>query len=105
MPSITGSRAQANCYTPEGAGLNEPQNNLIAYNPAPDAVAEVRVISANAPATYGNANGGPVITILKSGTNHYHGSASGLLQNQKLHANTSSNNPPPPVAPHGPHTR
>jgi len=98
IPSINGNRAQANYYTLEGADLNEPQNNLIAYNPAPDAIAEVRVISANAPATYGNANGGAVVTILKSGTNTFHGSAYGLLENHNLDANTWSNNHQNPIA-------
>ncbi|MEO6816318.1 MAG: carboxypeptidase-like regulatory domain-containing protein, partial [Edaphobacter sp.] len=58
VASINGNRNQANNYTLDGADMNEPQNNLIAYNPAPDALAEVRVISANASAAYGNANGG-----------------------------------------------
>src|SRR5208282_1855094 len=70
---------------------NEPQNNLIGYNPAPDAIAEVRVVSANANATYGNANGGAIVTILKSGTNHFHGSAYDLLENQTLDANSWTN--------------
>ena len=69
VASINGNREQENNYTIEGADNNEPQNNLIAYNPAPDAIAEVRVVSANANATYGNANGGAIVTILKSGTN------------------------------------
>jgi hypothetical protein len=103
--SINGNRAQANYYTLEGADLNEPQNNLIAYNPAPDAIAEVRVISANAPATYGNANGGAVVTILKSGTNSYHGSAYGLLQNHKLDANSWGNNHDIPIAPKSDYTQ
>jgi Carboxypeptidase regulatory-like domain len=97
--SINGNRAQANYYTLEGADLNEPQNNLIAYNPAPDAIAEVRVISANAPATYGNANGGAIITILKSGTNHIHGSAYGFLDSHNLDANTWGNDHDFPIVP------
>ena len=99
IPEINGNRAQANYYTMEGADLNEPQNNLIAYNPAPDAIAQVRVISANAPATYGNANGGAIITILKSGSNNFHGSAYGLLENHNLDANSWSNNHQFPIVP------
>jgi hypothetical protein len=95
--SVNGNRAQGNNYTLEGADNNEPQNNLIAYNPAPDAIAEVRVISANAPATYGNASGGAVVTILKSGTNAFHGSAYDLLQNEKLDANTWGNDRHVPI--------
>jgi hypothetical protein len=86
--TVNGNRAQENNYTIEGAENNEPQNNLIGYNPAPDAIAEVRVVSANANATYGNANGGAIVTILKSGSNHYHGSAYDFLENQNLDANS-----------------
>jgi hypothetical protein len=91
VAAINGNREQENNYTLEGAENNEPQNNLIAYNPAPDAIAEVRVISANANATYGNANGGAIVTILKSGTNHFHGSLYDLLENQNLDANAWAN--------------
>jgi hypothetical protein len=90
--AINGNRQQANNYTIEGADNNEPQNNLIGYNPAPDAIAEVRVVSANANATYGNGNGGAIVTVLKSGTNRFHGSLYDLLQNEKLDANSWSNN-------------
>ena len=103
--TINGNREQANNYTIEGADDNEPQNNLIAYNPAPDAIAEVRVVSANANATYGNANGGAVVTILKSGTNNYHGSLYDLLQSQILDANTWSNNHNVPITPKNSYTQ
>lgn len=91
IASIDGNRQQANNYVLEGADDNEPQNNLIAYNPAPDAIAEVRVVSSNGNATYGNTNGGTVVTVLKSGTNQFHGSVYGFLENYKLDANTWSN--------------
>src|SRR5450631_4140474 len=105
IASINGNRNQANNYTLDGADQNEPQNNLIAYNPAPDALAEVRVISANAPATYGNANGGAVVSILKSGSSHFHGSAYGLLENENLDANTWGNNHNSPIIPKNSYTQ
>jgi len=105
VASINGNREQENNYTIEGADNNEPQNNLIAYNPAPDAIAEVRVISANANATYGNANGGAIVTILKSGSNNYHGSAYDLLQNEKLDANSWANDHNYPAIPKGSYTQ
>ncbi len=105
IASINGNRNQANNYTLDGADLNEPQNNLIAYNPAPDALEEVRVISANAPASYGNANGGAIVSILKSGTNHYHGSVYGLLENYNLDANTWANKHSTPIVPRNPYTQ
>ncbi len=103
--AINGNREQANNYTIEGADDNEPQNNLIAYNPAPDAIAEVRVVSANANATYGNANGGAVVTILKAGTNNYHGSVYDLLQSQILDANTWGNDNVFPAIPKNSYTQ
>lgn len=103
--AINGNREQANNYTIEGADDNEPQNNLIAYNPAPDAIAELRVVSANANATYGNANGGAVVTILKSGTNNYHGSLYDLLQNEALDANTWKNDHDVPITPKNSYTQ
>jgi hypothetical protein len=103
--AINGNRQQANNYTLEGADNNEPQNNLIAYNPAPDAIAEVRVVSANANATYGNANGGAVVAILKSGTNNYHGSLYDLVQSQIIEANTWSNDHTIPVTPKNSYTQ
>ena len=105
IASINGNRNQANYYTLDGADQNEPQNNLIAYNPAPDAIAEVRVISANAPATYGNANGGAVVSVLKSGTNQFHGSAYGYLQNENLNANSWGNKFSTPIVPRQPYTQ
>jgi len=89
--SINGNRQQANNYMVEGADNNEPQNNLIGYNPAPDAIQELRVVAANANASYGNANGGAVVTILKAGTNSFHGSVYDLLENQGLDANSWAN--------------
>ncbi len=89
--AVNGNRAQANNYTLDGVDLNEGQNNLIAYNPAPDAISEIKVITANAPATYGNVNGGDIVSVLKSGTNQFHGSAYAYLENQNLNANSWTN--------------
>jgi len=105
IASINGNRNQANNYTLDGADQNEPQNNLIAYNPAPDAIAEVHVVTANAPAQYGNANGGAIASILKSGTNQFHGSAYGYLQNQTLNANSWLNKDQPTPVARNPYTQ
>lgn len=104
-PSINGNRGQANNYTLEGADNNEPQNNLIAYNPAVEALGEVRVISSNAPATYGNANGGAVVALFKSGTNQFHGSAFTYLENYNLDANTWGNKHNTPIVAKNPYTQ
>jgi hypothetical protein len=97
IPNINGNRAQANNYTLDGIDLNETQNNLIAYSPAPESLQEIRILSANSPADYGNVNGGGVVSVLKSGTNSFHGSVYGYTQNANYNANSWSNNHANPV--------
>lgn len=91
-PNMNGNRAQANNYTLDGIDINETFNNLIGYSPAPEALGEVKVLTANAPADYGNVNGGGVVSVLKSGGNGFHGSVYGYDQNQNFNANSWVNN-------------
>lgn len=86
--SINGNRQQANNYLLDGIEINETINNTVAYNPSPDALDQVRVISANAQAEYGNVNGGDIIALLKSGTNALHGSAFYYFTDESFNANT-----------------
>ena len=97
--NLNGNRAQANNYTLDGIDMNETFNNLIAYSPAPESLEEIRVLTANSPADYGNVNGGGVVAILKSGTNQYHGSAYGYVQDYRFNANSWSNNHADPIIP------
>jgi hypothetical protein len=68
--------------------INETLNDTPGYNPSVDAVGQVQVISANAPAEYGNVNGGDVLYQTKSGSNDWHGSAFYYLSDWNLNANT-----------------
>ncbi len=97
--SIDGQRNQTNNYYLDGIEINETINNVIGYNPSPDALAQVQVISANAPAEYGNVNGGDVLMVLKSGTNKFHGSVYYFLENWHLDANTWTNKHAIPIVP------
>jgi hypothetical protein len=89
--NMNGNRAQANNYTLEGIDMNETFNNLISYSPAPAALGEVKVLTANTPAEFGNVNGAGVVSVLKSGTDHFHGSAYGYVQDYRLNANSWQN--------------
>ncbi len=89
--NMNGNRAQANNYTLEGIDMNETFNNEIAYSPAPAALGEVKVLTANTPAEFGNVNGAGVVSVLKSGTNHFHGSAYAYVQDYRLNANSWQN--------------
>ena len=88
---VNGNRAEGNNYRLDGIEINETLNNLVGYNPNPDAIGELQVISANAPAQYGNVNGGDVLAVTKSGTNGFHGSAAIFLQNYQLDSNSWGN--------------
>lgn len=89
--SVNGNRAQTNNYMLDGIEINETINNAIGYNPSPDALSQVRIVSSNAQAEYGNVNGGDVIALLKNGTNEFHGSAFYYVNDSKLDANSWSN--------------
>ena len=52
--NLNGNRAQANNYTLDGIDINETFNNLISYSPAPESLQEIKVLTANSPADYGN---------------------------------------------------
>ncbi|MGA7158789.1 MAG: TonB-dependent receptor [Acidobacteriaceae bacterium] len=91
QPSFNGNRMQTNNYIFDGTDINEPLQNTIAYNPAPDALGQIRVITGNPDAEYGNVNGGEILAVTKAGTNKFHGSLYEFYENQDGTANTWSN--------------
>jgi hypothetical protein len=99
---VNGNREQTNNYTLDGADINEAIDNYIGYSPNVDAIGELRVITGNATAEYGNANGGQVVMVTKSGTNQFHGDAFWFLENTNLNANSWVNKHQPPGSPVGP---
>jgi hypothetical protein len=104
-PNINGNRAQSNNYTLEGIDMNESFNNLISYTPAPQALGEVKVVTANSAVDAGNVNGAGVFSLLKSGTNQFHGAAYGYVQDYKYNANSWQNNNQNPIVPKNPFTQ
>jgi hypothetical protein len=89
--SVNGNRQESNNYLLDGQEINENLNNTLGYNPSPDALEQIRVISSNANAEFGNVNGGTILAVMKSGTNAFHGSVFGFLKSYKLDANSWSN--------------
>lgn len=82
--SVNGNRQQVNNYILDGVEINETLNNTVGYNPAPEALAQLQITSANANAEFGNVNGGDVDMLLKSGANQFHGSAYEFLSDNSL---------------------
>lgn len=103
--NIDGNRAQANNFTLDGIDMNETFNNLISYSPAPAALQEVKVITADSPVGFGNVNGAGVASILKSGTNQFHGFAYGYVQDYRMNANSWSNNHDIPIVAINPYSQ
>jgi hypothetical protein len=66
-------------------------NGLVIVPPI-DAIQEVRVMSSNFSAEYGDAAGAVTVAQSKSGTNEFHGSMYEFLRNDRLDANTFFNN-------------
>ncbi|HEY1678506.1 MAG TPA: TonB-dependent receptor [Candidatus Sulfotelmatobacter sp.] len=91
-PLINGNREQANNFLLDGMDNNQVSDNLLGYTPAPDAIEEFNLITNNAPAEFGNFEGGIVNATIKSGTNAYHGDVWEFFRNDVLNANSWSNN-------------
>ena len=91
-PLINGNREQANNFLLDGMDNNQVSDNLLGYTPAPDAIEEFNLITNNAPAEFGNFEGGIVSAVIKSGTNKYHGDVWEFFRNDVLNANSWSNN-------------
>ncbi|WP_263358145.1 TonB-dependent receptor [Acidicapsa ligni] len=91
-PQFNGNRGQSNSYIQDGVEINQSIDNRISYNLAPAATQEIRVITGNADAEYGNASGGEVILVTKGGSNSFHGSVYNFLRNDSLDANSLANN-------------
>ncbi len=91
-PLINGNREQANNFLLDGMDNNQVSDNLLGYTPAPDAIQEFNLITNNASAEFGNFMGGIVSATIKSGTNSFHGDVWEFFRNDKLNANSWSNN-------------
>ncbi|MCX6614306.1 MAG: carboxypeptidase regulatory-like domain-containing protein [Acidobacteria bacterium] len=86
-PQVNGNREQTNNFILDGVDINQSVDNQIGYQPNVDALEEVKVVTGNAGAEFGNVGGASVVMALKSGTNEYHGNVFEFLRNDKLDAN------------------
>lgn len=92
--SVGGQRPRNNNFVLDGIDNNDksvtgPQSYI-----SPEEVAEFSLQQNQFSAEYARSNGGQFITVTKSGTNEYHGSLYGFLQNKKFNALEAVNNIP-----------
>jgi len=91
-PFVNGHREQTNNYTVDGLDVNETIDNRIAYQPTPDALAEISVETNNYAADTGNVAGAVISNVVKSGANQFRGNLFEFYRNSDMDANTWENN-------------
>ncbi|HEV2486846.1 MAG TPA: TonB-dependent receptor [Terracidiphilus sp.] len=86
---INGSRVQDTMVTFDGApAVRTRGNGAIIGVASVDATQEIQVITTDYQAEYGDAAGGQIRMVTKSGTRDFHGSAYEYLRNSAMNANT-----------------
>ena len=91
-PFVNGNREQTNNFTVDGLDVNETIDNRVAYQPSPDALAEISVETNNYSADVGNVGGAVISSVIKSGGNQFRGNAFEFYRNSDFDANTWENN-------------
>lgn len=91
--NINGTRAGSINLTLDGVSSLDTGSLTGPYlAPSIDAVGEVKVLLSNYQAEYGRSSGATILTVIKSGTRDFHGSAYYFLRNEALNANEWLNN-------------
>ena len=86
FPSVNGQNNRSNFFLLDGVNNQGALTSTYAVPPIIDAVQEFKVQSHNDQAEFGQALGGIINVVSKSGTNEYHGSAWEFLRNDALDA-------------------
>jgi hypothetical protein len=91
-PYVNGNREQTNNFLIDGVDMNETVDNRIAYQPSPDALAEISVETNNYAADVGNVAGAVISNVIKSGANQFRGNVFEFYRNSDFDANSWANN-------------
>ena len=95
-PWISGGRNDYNDVTIDGTSVIVPENNVshlqIGYLPNQDSVQELTVVTNSLAPEYGRTGGGTINIATRGGTNQAHVGLFEYFQNDKLNANSWSNN-------------
>jgi hypothetical protein len=90
--ALAGGAAYSNNVTVDGLDDNDDRAARERFQPPPDAVEEVQVITNQFSAEYGRASGGRVNLRTRSGSNSLKGRLSYFFSDESLNANTWNNN-------------
>jgi hypothetical protein len=84
--SVGGQRARNNNFVVDGIDNNDKSITGPQVYISPEAVSEFSLLSNQYQAEFARSTGGQFITVTKSGTNQFHGSAYGFFLNRHLNA-------------------
>ena len=91
--SVNGMRNSANNWSVDGADNVDRGSNLTLQTfPSVDSISQFKVERSLYTADSGRAGGGQINVVTKGGTSRFHGSFYEFFRNDKLNANTWSNN-------------
>jgi len=91
-PTINGVRSEYNQATVDGVTGNTRGLNTLDTPLNLDAIAEIKVLTANYQAEYGKGAGSIINIVSKSGTQQFHGTAYYYIRNEAFNANSFFNN-------------
>lgn len=84
--SVGGQRPRNNNFTVDGIDNNDKAVTGPQIYISPETVSEFTLLANQFSAEFSRSNGGQFITVTKSGTNQFHGTAYGFFQNRHLNA-------------------
>ncbi len=84
--SVGGLRGRQNSFSIDGANNDDPSVTVSSQPVIQDSIAEFSVSTNQYSAEYGHASGGQFNTVLKSGSNQFHGKGWEYFQNRNLNA-------------------
>jgi hypothetical protein len=85
-PYVNGQREQGNNFMLDGVDMNDAIDNLVPYQPSPDALEQISVETNNYSPELGNVAGAIVNMVVKSGTNQFSGNGFYYWRDNKLAA-------------------
>ncbi|HVT57417.1 MAG TPA: TonB-dependent receptor [Thermoanaerobaculia bacterium] len=95
-PNVSGALRSANQFLIDGVDTTDPTTGLFGLNLAYEAIQEVSVSTAAAPAEFGHSSGAVINVVTRSGSNEYRGEARLLAANNRW--NSRYDYPPSQVA-------
>ena len=95
--NISGQRARSNLVNVDGANAIDNSTNGVRSTVSQEAVQEFQIITNSYAAEYGQASGGVINIITRSGSNQFHGDVYGYLRNRDFQATNPFSNVPNPA--------